>query len=92
MTDKHPSSTRRGRRLREQKLRASDYLCETCRAEGRLQEAVTVHHLRPLEAGGDPYPGLDSLVALCEDHHKLTHGSRPKVRVDPKTGLLYHLS
>jgi 5-methylcytosine-specific restriction protein A len=87
MTIGHPFSSRKGRRLRQAKLRSVDYLCEPCRQQGRLVEAVEVHHVVPLAAGGDPFPPLSGLEALCDDHHKQTHGSKPKVGTDPATGL-----
>jgi 5-methylcytosine-specific restriction protein A len=87
MTTKHPFSTRRGRRLREAKLRSVDYMCEPCRSAGKLAEAVEVHHRVPLHEGGDPFPPLDGLEALCSDHHKRTHGAKPKGGTDTKTGL-----
>jgi 5-methylcytosine-specific restriction protein A len=86
VTWKHPFSTRRGRKLRQAKLRSVDYLCEPCRHQGRLVEAVEVHHVVPLEDGGDPFPALNGLEALCDDHHKRTHGKR-RGGVDPATGL-----
>ena len=87
MTTKHPFSTRRGRRLRDAKLRSVDYLCERCRHKGHVVEAVEVHHVVPISEGGDPFPGLNGLEALCDDCHRGTRGAKPKVRVDPKTGL-----
>jgi 5-methylcytosine-specific restriction enzyme A len=87
MTTNHPFSTRRGRRLREAKLRDCDYLCEPCRHQGRLVEAVEVHHVVPLHEGGDPFPGLNGLEARCDACHKQAHGARPKAGVDPATGL-----
>jgi 5-methylcytosine-specific restriction endonuclease McrA len=87
LTASHPFSTRKGRRLRDQKLRSVDYLCERCRAVGKLASAVTVHHVHALEAGGDPFPPLNELEALCDAHHKGVHGAKPKVGVDATTGL-----
>jgi 5-methylcytosine-specific restriction protein A len=87
MTIGHPFGTRRGRKLRQAKLRSVDYLCEPCRQQGRLVEAVEVHHIVPLHEGGDPFPPLNVLEALCDDHHsERTHG-RGRCVVDPKTGL-----
>ena len=86
MTDKHPFSTRRGRRLRQAKL-DRDPLCEPCRSAGRITEAETVHHAIPLEQGGPAFPPLDGLVSMCLDHHKQSHGSKPKVHVDANTGF-----
>lgn len=87
MTARHPFSTRRGRKLRDAKLRSVDYLCEACRQQGRLVEAIEVHHIVPLEDGGDPFPPLNGLEAVCGNCHKATHGARPRFAVDPKTGL-----
>jgi 5-methylcytosine-specific restriction enzyme A len=87
MTIGHPFSTRRGRKLREAKLRDVDYLCERCREQGRLAEASEVHHVVPISEGGDPFPPLNGLEALCGDHHKLASGAKPRHGVDPKTGL-----
>jgi 5-methylcytosine-specific restriction enzyme A len=84
LTQSHPLSTRRGRKLREAKLRSVNWLCERCRAASKV--AVTVHHIVALEDGGDPYPPLEGLTAYCADCHKQRHGARPRVRVDPKTG------
>ena len=78
MTDRHPFSTRRGRKLREAKLRSVDYLCEVCRHAGRLVEAIEVHHIVPLNEGGDPFPPLNGLEARCDDCHKRAHGRRRK--------------
>jgi 5-methylcytosine-specific restriction endonuclease McrA len=79
----HPFSTRRGRKLRQAKLRAADWLCERCRRDGYVVEAVTVHQVHALADGGNPYPPLERMEALCGDCHKAMHGARPKLRVDP---------
>jgi HNH endonuclease len=71
---------RRGRKLRDQKLRSVDHLCERCRSLGRWVEATTVDHMVALKDGGDPYPSLEGLAAYCTDCHKYRHGVRPKVR------------
>jgi hypothetical protein len=87
MTIRHPFSTRKGRRLRQAKLRSVDHLCERCRAEGKLAEAVEVHHIVPLREGGDPFPPLNGSEALCADHHyERSHGKR-RGGVDPTSGL-----
>jgi 5-methylcytosine-specific restriction endonuclease McrA len=87
MSAGHPFSTRRGRRLRQAKLRSVDHLCERCRSLGVLVEAMTVDHIVALEDGGEPYPPLEGLTAYCSDCHKHRHGARPKVKIDPATGL-----
>lgn len=81
VTAKHPFSTRRGRKLRAEKLSAEPR-CEPCLRKGRLSLATTVHHIVPLEQGGEPFPPLDGLVPMCEDCHKATHGARPRQGCD----------
>ena len=71
-----------------------DYLCEPCRHKGRLVEAVEVHHVVPLHEGGDPFPPLNGLEALCGDHHysaatasdAVASTRRPDCRLIPDTG------
>jgi 5-methylcytosine-specific restriction protein A len=87
VTAGHPFGTRRGRRLRDRKLRSVDDLCERCRQQGRLVEAVEVHHRQALEDGGPKFPALNGLEALCDNCHRQTHGARPRFGVDPATGL-----
>jgi 5-methylcytosine-specific restriction enzyme A len=87
VTASHPFSTRKGRRLREAKLRSCDFLCEPCRHQGRLVEAVEVHHIVPLHEGGDPFPPLNGLEALCGNHHYERSHGKAKVRADWRTGL-----
>jgi 5-methylcytosine-specific restriction enzyme A len=87
MTHRHPFSTRKGRRLRQAKLRSVEYLCELCRRQGRLVEAIEVHHVHALASGGDPFPPLNGLEALCGDHHyERSHGKR-RGGVDPASGM-----
>jgi 5-methylcytosine-specific restriction enzyme A len=85
MTAKHPFSTRRGRKLRQAKLNA-DPLCEPCQREDRVSSASQVHHIKPLNEGGDPWL-WSNFESDCDDHHKQRHGGKPKVDVDPATGL-----
>jgi hypothetical protein len=53
MTDKHPFSTRRGRKLRALKLKADPH-CEQCLRENKLTSAGEVHHRVPISQGGHP--------------------------------------
>ena len=63
MTAGHPFSTRKGRRLRDAKLRSVNWRCERCRQSGYVVEAKHVHHIVALgrrrvdhdagDAGGD---------------------------------------
>ena len=63
-----PYSTARWQRLRRSKLQ-SEPLCEMCKADGTLAVASVVDHVRPVKHGGDPFPALDGLTALCASCH-----------------------
>jgi 5-methylcytosine-specific restriction protein A len=63
-----PYTTQRWQRLRRHKLRAHP-LCEACLQVGLIEAAVAVDHRIPIKRGGDPFPHLDELAALCEGCH-----------------------
>lgn len=65
-----PYSTAAWRRLRATKLSA-DPLCEPCRRRGRLIPASHVDHVLSIAAGGDPFPTLDRLMAMCASCHSI---------------------
>lgn len=75
-------STSRWRKLRAEKL-ARNPTCQLCNAE----PATEVDHIVQLKE----WPGgryvWSNLRAVGPDCHKLRHGKRPKVRIDPTTGL-----
>jgi hypothetical protein len=76
MTYAHPFATRKGRRLRQVKLR-SEPRCEACLRERRATEAVTVHDIKPISERGDP-SAWDNLESACGEHHKRIHGCSPE--------------
>ena len=78
-------SDRRWRKLRAHKL-ADEPRCERCLTSGRLTLATEVHHRKPISAGGGKYDwaNLESVCGDCQDE---AHGARPKIRIDPRTGL-----
>lgn len=43
-------------------------LCSMCEAEGRIEVAVHVDHIRPLRDGGAPFDQAN-LRSLCKSHH-----------------------
>jgi 5-methylcytosine-specific restriction protein A len=43
-------------------------LCALCEAEGRLEAAVHVDHIRPIRDGGAPFDPAN-LRSLCKPHH-----------------------
>jgi 5-methylcytosine-specific restriction endonuclease McrA len=85
MTDRHPFSTRKGRAVRIAQLRREPR-CEACLSLGVITAATTVDHIIMLQDGGSPFDPAN-LRSLCDSHHKVRHGARPKVRIDAKTGL-----
>jgi 5-methylcytosine-specific restriction enzyme A len=85
MTDRHPFSTRRGRRVRQHQLRHQP-LCQMCLSLGVVTAASTVDHVVMLQDGGDPFDPAN-LRSLCLPCHKQRHGTRPKPDIDPATGL-----
>ncbi len=47
-------------------------LCEDCLTRGKTTPAREVHHITPLEFGGNKY-NYDNLVALCSMCHHIRH-------------------
>lgn len=66
-----PTPRLRGRKAVEQRarrLQRTNYLCEDCKAEGRITIAEEVHHVIPLRDGG---PDIDdNTMNLCKPHHE----------------------
>jgi 5-methylcytosine-specific restriction endonuclease McrA len=78
-------SDRRWRKLRAHKL-ADEPRCERCLVGGKLTRATEVHHRKPISEGGSKYDwaNLESVCGDCQDE---AHGAKPKIRIDPRTGL-----
>jgi len=74
---KYVYNTSQWRKLREAYLMQHP-LCEMCEKDGKVNEAVEVHHITPISNANDEL-GMkelgynpDNLMALCEEcHHKL---------------------
>lgn len=67
------SSTERGygadwERMREETLKADDYLCRPCRSQGILTPATEVDHIVPKAKGGTDAPA--NRQSLCHECHK----------------------
>ena len=58
--------------LRARKLHAVMFECERCQRAIAGRDAE-IHHDRPLAEGGEPYPALDGLTALCRECHADVH-------------------
>lgn len=74
--DQRPPSSQRGydarwRKVRAMKLRANP-LCEECEKGKVLTPASMVHHIVPIEEGGEVLD-LENLMALCESCHDKKH-------------------
>lgn len=65
-----PYNTAAWQRLRKAKLAASP-LCEVCAKRGLAVPARHVDHVRAIAAGGDPFPPLDGLMAMCPSCHSI---------------------
>ena len=52
----------------------------------RLTLATEVHHRKPISEGGGKYDWAN-LQSVCGDCQDEAHGARPKIRIDPRTGL-----
>lgn len=65
-----PYSTAAWQRLRAAKL-AESPLCEPCDRLGRLTPAQHVDHIRSIASGGDAFPTLDGLMAMCPACHSV---------------------
>ncbi|WP_330926302.1 HNH endonuclease [Candidatus Sororendozoicomonas aggregata] len=59
-------------KLRKEILQRDRYLCQSCRAEGRLQAANVVDHIINKASGGTDDPG--NLQALCQSCHAAKTG------------------
>lgn len=69
-------NSKQWRKLRAAK-RATDPLCEICKAEGRTTPAECVDHIIPTKQGGDPW-AWDNLQSLCRPCHYKKTGSQNK--------------
>ncbi|WP_179955998.1 HNH endonuclease [Pannonibacter tanglangensis] len=76
-----PYNTRAWKRLRLVKLSASP-VCEVCARRGVVEAARVVDHNTAINAGGDPFPPLDGLTAMCVPCH-----NSKTAAVDRKTAL-----
>ena len=70
--DKNHNKTygRSWRNIRNRYLRAHP-LCEMCLKEGRYVSATEVHHILPVNKGGDHR--LSNLMSLCHSCHEKIH-------------------
>jgi len=65
---KWPYSTATWQRLRAAKLSVQP-LCEVCIRREVVEQAKVVDHIVAISKGGDPFPPLSGLMAMCEPCH-----------------------
>lgn len=65
-----PYTTARWQRLRKAKLSEAP-LCQTCERRGRKVVAEHVDHVVAIKQGGDAFPAMDGLRALCAPCHSI---------------------
>lgn len=51
---------------------SSHPFCEECIKENNFIKATLVHHIKPIEDGGEKYD-FNNLESLCQTHHMLIH-------------------
>lgn len=79
-----PDSARLGgrpwRRIRDRVLKRDGYLCQPCKAKGRVTPATEVHHIKARANGGTDDEA--NLVSTCHPCHEeadlLNRGYRPR--------------
>lgn len=54
-------------------MRRDGYQCQDCRRYGRRRQAVTVHHIRPLEEAPELALTDSNLICLCDGCHNRRH-------------------
>ena len=80
--------TGRWRRLRREIMDRDDGLCQDCLPVWTM--AKEVHHVRPIENGGDPWDPAN-LVSLCRQCHRTRH-SKPSPIPNEWESLIRELS
>jgi 5-methylcytosine-specific restriction endonuclease McrA len=69
------------RRCRQLALHRDKYMCQDCKAKGKVVPATEVHHVIPLEDRPDLALELSNLRCLCHDcHEKTKHKAKTKAR------------
>lgn len=88
--------TVRWQRARAAALRRDLYLCQDCRAAGRMVAAEMVHHIVPLEVDRSRATDLGNLVSLCDACHNRRHPEKherpPGARLEAESPLLKNVT
>lgn len=65
--------SRRWKRKRENMLRRDGYKCKECIRYGRVTQANTVHHIKPVESHPELAFDNMNLISLCAGCHNKMH-------------------
>lgn len=57
--------------LRQQVLDEQHYLCQYCKADGRVTQGKTVDHIVPMEVAPDDKASIDNLAVICSKCHNM---------------------
>lgn len=77
-------NSKRWRDVRGRRLSADKFLCQQCRARGKLTPAVHVHHIVPVETAHTAADmqrlcyDINNTISLCERCHTEVHTERRK--------------
>lgn len=67
-------------KVRKIALERDNYLCQDCVENKSISNASEVHHIKPLDVGGEAYD-LDNLISLCHECHMKRHSELDKKEV-----------
>ncbi len=74
-----PYNLKAWERLSKHKLEVSP-ICELCLKIDRIVPSVHVHHVKEIKDGGDIFPALDGLLAVCISCHNRIHSSSGAIK------------
>ena len=66
------------RRVRKVVLQRDNYLCQHCKAHGRITTATEVHHIKALDDHPEFSLDTTNLISLCWKCHELTKSRKSK--------------
>ena len=65
-------NTSRWKKVREQVLKDSNYMCEVCMELGKLNhEDIQVHHVEKVKNNVEKMYDIDNLIVVCREHHNI---------------------
>lgn len=68
-------NTSRWKKVREEVLKESNYMCEVCRALGKLNYTdIQVHHIEKVKDNKEKMYDKNNLLVVCREHHRDIEG------------------